>query len=45
MIPDEEKTTITISKSVKEKLASFGKKDETYDELLSRILDELKVKK
>lgn len=32
-----ETTTIQLSKEMKEKLASFGSKDETYDTILRRV--------
>ena len=32
-------TTIQLSKEMKEKLASFGMKGESYDEILRRVYD------
>ena len=32
-------TTIQIKKQTRKKLENFGKKGETYDELINRILD------
>ncbi len=32
-------TTIQLSKKTKEKISSFGKKGESYDEILRRIYD------
>ena len=37
---DEELTTISLKKGTRERLESFGKKAETYDELINRILNE-----
>jgi hypothetical protein len=34
-------TTITIRKETKQKLASLGKKDESYDSIVNRILEPL----
>lgn len=36
----EEKTTIQISKKLKEKLEEMGKKNETYEEILWRLINE-----
>ena len=36
-----EKTTIPVSKKVRERLKKYGNKGETYDELLNRLLDEV----
>lgn len=35
-------TTISISKETKQQIIGFGNKDETYDEILKRILDSVK---
>lgn len=32
-------TTIQLSQEMKEKLASFGSKNETYDQILRRVYD------
>jgi hypothetical protein len=37
-------TTIRVSKSIKDKLKSMGKKGETYDDVLRRILAALEEK-
>ena len=36
-----DKTQINILKSTRERLRTFGKKGETWDELLNRIMDEV----
>ena len=36
----EEKTTIQISKTLKEKLENMGRKNETYEEILWRLINE-----
>lgn len=35
---DEEKTTIAINKSTKEKLDHLGDKGDTYDEIINRLI-------
>lgn len=40
-----EKTTIPIKKSTRDELKSFGKKDESYDKLLKRMMSNLTIKK
>lgn len=35
-------TTITVSKANRDKLASRGKKDESFDEIIGRLLKETK---
>ena len=35
-------TTISISKEVKEQMKEFGKKGETYNEILGRVLNNAK---
>jgi len=35
-------TTISISKEIKEELIEFGSKGETYNQILTRILDSAK---
>lgn len=35
-----EKTTIWITKSTRERLKDIGRKGETYDEIITRLLDE-----
>lgn len=37
-------TTILISKDVREKIKEFGKKGETYDDILDRMYKELKLR-
>ena len=36
----EEKTTIELSKETRDKLKELGKKGETYDEIVRRLLGE-----
>lgn len=38
-------TTIAISQKVKEQIKEYGNKGETYDEILSRILDSARERK
>ena len=37
-----ENTTIAITKSVQEKINEFGKKGETYSEIISRLIESAK---
>ena len=37
-------TSIQISTETRERLQAYGKKEETYDELINRILNERKQK-
>jgi len=37
-----EKTTIALSKETRDELKELGKKGETYDEILRRMIKELK---
>ncbi len=39
MIPMGETTTIPMSKETRDLLKSYGRKGETYDELIRRLLD------
>ena len=39
---DNRKTTISITNEVKEQLDSLGKKNETYDDLILRLVSEVK---
>ncbi len=41
---DSSRTTISISKEIRDKLKAIFKKSETYDEGLNRIMDELDTK-
>lgn len=34
-------TTISLAKTTKDLLARFGKKDESYDDVVRRLLDEV----
>lgn len=36
----EDKTSVGIERSTKDRLDSHGKKGETYDELLNRLMDD-----
>ena len=36
---DDEKTTITVGREVKERIDDFGKKSETYDDIMTRLLN------
>lgn len=38
--PKEERTSIAMSRSVKERIDAFGRKNESYDSLLTRIMDD-----
>ena len=38
-------TTIRVSKKTRERLARFGRKGETYDNLINRILDKIETNK
>lgn len=40
----KDKTTIPVKKSTRDELKSMGKKDESYDKLLHRMMDKLKEK-
>jgi hypothetical protein len=40
----KDKTTIPVRKSTRDELKSMGKKDESYDKLLHRMMDKLKEK-
>ena len=33
------KTTITLSKETRNKLATLGKKDQTFDQIISKLLE------
>ena len=37
-----ENTTIAITKSIQEKINEFGKKGETYSEIISRLIESAK---
>ncbi len=37
-------TTITISKTTRNRLAEIGRKDNTFDEIVTKILDKLERK-
>ena len=37
----KDKTTIPVKKSTRDRVKSMGKKDESYDKLLNRFMDEL----
>lgn len=40
-MPEDKLTTIKLKNSTKGRLADFGKKSETFDEIVNRLLDEL----
>lgn len=39
---DNEKTSIRIAKETKEKLDSLGKKGDTYEKIISKLLEKIK---
>jgi hypothetical protein len=41
-MPEATLTTIKLKTTTKEKLADFGKKSETYDQIVLRLLEEIK---
>ena len=40
-MPKEEITTIRVLKSTKDQLGEYGKKSETYDDIIKRLLKEV----
>ncbi|WP_334168699.1 hypothetical protein [Phocaeicola paurosaccharolyticus] len=44
MVRKEEDTTIPIKKVTRERLGTIGNKNETWDKLLNRLMDELENK-
>jgi hypothetical protein len=40
---EETKTTLKLKRSTRMKLADFGKKSETFDEIVLRLLDEVET--
>jgi|GEM_PF-3826441 hypothetical protein len=42
-ITEETKTTLKLKRSTRMKLADFGKKSETFDEIVLRLLDEVET--
>jgi hypothetical protein len=40
-MPEEKLTTIKLKTSTRAKLADFGKKSETFDQIVLRLLDEV----
>jgi hypothetical protein len=43
-MPEEKLTTIKLRTSTRGKLADFGKKSETFDQIVLRLLDEVEKK-
>jgi hypothetical protein len=43
-MPEEKLTTIKLKTSTRAKLADFGKKSETFDQIVLRLLDEVEKK-
>ena len=43
-MPEEKLTTIKLKTSTRGKLADFGKKSETFDQIVLRLLDEVEKK-
>lgn len=40
-MPEGKLTTIKLTKITKDRLANFGKKSETFDEIVNRMLNEV----
>jgi hypothetical protein len=39
-MPEAETTTLTVTRETRNRLASLGTKDQTFDEIISALLDE-----
>jgi len=42
-MPEEKLTTIKISTTTRARLADYGKKSETFDQIVIRLLDEVEM--
>lgn len=42
MVRNAEDTTLPLKKGTKERLGTFGNKNESWDKLLNRLMDEIK---
>jgi len=43
IIPKKDKTTIPIKKITRDRIKSYGKKGESWDDLMNRIMDEISI--